>query len=337
MEKTGIRDPLSLAYGLIDDAVKRSPYLLIWASGGKDSNVTFDLVCDRVQTRHPGAHVQAAYMYVVDNVRCIEAPVHVLCKKFGIKLHKLPHFALSDMLRGAVLRHPSVETLTLSSTKMIDVEWAGRIRMAASLSGIKDEEMFKWEEGSEPCPACKARGWKDRPVFKEMMSAGGIRRVPQFDEKHNLVTTRIECEACRGTGRDVWRIPNFKISDLVVDPLKIWSVYGHRMVESLHRRGMLSGFRLLPGGRIGYNPKEMRVYPIAEWKTRQEVMAYTRNRHLPMPPKLGGGVSTGLDLSPDCMVDLHKNHPLDYERVVGVFPLAAAQLMRGEGEEEATT
>jgi len=98
--------------------------------------------------------------------------------------------------------------------------------------------------------------------------------------------------------------------------------YGHRMDESLPRRGMLKG-------RAGYLEKERRVYPLWNWSSK-DVFAYLRARRIPLPVQLGKGDVSGVDLTLPAMSVLKEHYPDDYARVREVFPYVDALFVRAE-------
>ena len=121
-----------------------------------------------------------------------------------------------------------------------------------------------------------------------------------------------------------------KLKDFAVNPFKIWMVYGHRQDESLERRGMLSGFRnqtvelgVKSGGRLGFDPKFHRIYPLASW-SRPGVMAYVRHHRLPLSPTFGRKNQSEPDINdPECLRELRAKYPDDYAKVLRLFPRVA--------------
>ena len=124
------------------------------------------------------------------------------------------------------------------------------------------------------------------------------------------------------------------LSDLKVDPFKIWYVGGQRQNDSLERRAMLSQFRrqqrdlgdakIPSGGQLGINPKQRRIYPICDWST-DEVLAYVRALGLPAAADLGKGTNQGVNPGdPACMRAMRDRYPADFARLVSRFPLAVA-------------
>jgi phosphoadenosine phosphosulfate reductase len=98
-----------------------------------------------------------------------------------------------------------------------------------------------------------------------------------------------------------------------------WFVFGHRKTDSLHRRGMLSACD-------NFDTKGRRCYPIGDWAPK-DVHAYLRARNIPIPVPLTDGSSNGFDLRPQTLKALREKSPLDYARVLKVFPFADAQLV----------
>jgi 3'-phosphoadenosine 5'-phosphosulfate sulfotransferase (PAPS reductase)/FAD synthetase len=128
------------------------------------------------------------------------------------------------------------------------------------------------------------------------------------------------------------------LGDLKVDPFAVWVCAGQRMNDSLHRRAMLSGFRrqlkevgnlkLPTGGNIGINPKQRRLYPVADWSS-VEVLAYCRVMKLPAAADLGGKDSSGVNPSnKEAMRALKARYPADFNRLAERFP-AIRQLAVG--------
>lgn len=127
-----------------------------------------------------------------------------------------------------------------------------------------------------------------------------------------------------------------KLSDFKINPFKIWMVYGHRQDESLERRGMLSGFRnqtvelgTKSGGRLGFDPKFHRIYPLATWN-RAGVMAYVRHHRLPLAPTFGRNNQSELDINdPLVLRELRDRFPDDFRKVLRLFPRVAGLLDQG--------
>jgi phosphoadenosine phosphosulfate reductase len=107
-----------------------------------------------------------------------------------------------------------------------------------------------------------------------------------------------------------------------------WIAAGHRMTDSLHRRGMLHVCS-------GYDEPGRRVYPIWDWAPK-DVHSYLRARGIPIPVSLiPGARSQGFDLRPKMLTALRKRSPGDYAKVLAIFPFAGAQLFNADKAAEA--
>ncbi len=100
----------------------RTDRVIVGLSGGKDSLATLDLAVEVF-----GAHgVVCFFMYLVDGLRCVEAPVMAAVNRYHVRLVKYPHWVLANMIKYAVLR-PHVEgCYEWSETKYTDIENAAR-------------------------------------------------------------------------------------------------------------------------------------------------------------------------------------------------------------------
>lgn len=97
---------------------------------------------------------------------------------------------------------------------------------------------------------------------------------------------------------------------------------GERMDDSLHRRGQLHKCS-------GYEEKTGRVFPIWDW-SQLDVFGYLRSRHIPIPVGVGKFSMNGVGLRLETLKFLRENWPLDYQKILEVFPYADAQLAREE-------
>lgn len=68
------------------------------------------------------------------------------------------------------------------------------------------------------------------------------------------------------------------------------------------------------------------VYPIQTWH-KHDVIGYLKAHNIPLPPS-SGQRTTGVDLSTPELLWLHDHYKDDYEKVIKVFPLAAAIVFR---------
>jgi len=101
--------------------------------------------------------------------------------------------------------------------------------------------------------------------------------------------------------------------------------FGHRMDESLQRRGMLSENEPHPE----YSERLGKLYPLARWNAKG-VYAYMRSRKIPIPQNLGRFDTSGVSLGTDVLINLRDNHPDDFAKILEVFPLAGAKIMKAE-------
>ncbi|MCC7422554.1 MAG: phosphoadenosine phosphosulfate reductase family protein [Planctomycetaceae bacterium] len=104
-----------------------------------------------------------------------------------------------------------------------------------------------------------------------------------------------------------------------------WFAYGHRITDSLQRRGMILASK-------GVKPKERRCYPIWDWKPA-DVFSYLRAKRIPLPPMYGSGRARTSGVypgSPECLLFLRKHYPDDLERIFQVFPHSKDLLAREE-------
>ena len=94
-----------------------------------------------------------------------------------------------------------------------------------------------------------------------------------------------------------------------------WLAYGHRISDSLHRRGMIMSDK-------GILEKPRRSYPIWDWSPR-EVFGYLRSNRIPIPGMFGAGVQNTSGISPsspECILYLKEHYPADYDKMISVFP-----------------
>lgn len=101
-------------------------------------------------------------------------------------------------------------------------------------------------------------------------------------------------------------------------------IQGIRKQDSMARRGMLAN---LP---YGIDERNGKIYPIAEWTTRQ-VLAYIKFNKLMLPVEYSMGVKRDFYI-PDAagMVMLKNNFPDDYKKVISVFPQLESMTKRVE-------
>lgn len=276
--------PIQRARSRIERAGEFSQHFLISASGGKDSNAIFPLLAE-YRAKHPRATVGAFHYTRCKGMMCVERPIEVLSKRFGVPVHYLIHPDMPRHLYEGFCRPRTnvAERAYKARIKMVDMEDAARLWYACHLSGVSVDDL-----------------------------------LPQGEEE--------DAEA------------KLTLRDLKVDPYSIWVCAGQRLNDSLERRAMLSGFRrqlkevgdmkLPTGGDIGLNPKQRRLYPVADWSSA-EVLAYCRAANLPAAADLGGKDSSGVNPSnQDAMRALKARYPEDFNRLCERFP-SARQLVEG--------
>lgn len=117
-------------------------------------------------------------------------------------------------------------------------------------------------------------------------------------------------------------LPNLRIPDIEnkarEDSGIRWIASGHRKMDSLERRAMLSQCNMR-------DYAGQRLYPIGEW-SEKEVYQYLRHRKLPVPHKFGGGQTSGINLLyVQRILWLKDNYPEDYAKILRVFPYIQAE------------
>ncbi|MGE4537612.1 MAG: phosphoadenosine phosphosulfate reductase family protein [Desulfovibrio sp.] len=88
--------------------------VLVGVSCGKDSVVTLDLC-----VRH-FKHVEAFFMYYVKGLEFQEAALRHYEKRYGITIHRIPHFMLSEWLRYGTFRLMDFDTPIVSVRETYD-------------------------------------------------------------------------------------------------------------------------------------------------------------------------------------------------------------------------
>lgn len=310
--------PAARALDLLRRAAKVSPYFLIMASGGKDSNVAFPLLAD-LRREMPQVRIAAQHWYTIPppeltggkrGMECVERPLRILAKQVQAPIFWVPHYSLTDALYLGEIRPPTRET------RRCDQCWGkGRLDHA-------DQPTLEEGDDTRACPRCRGVG---------------------------MGAPRLRTTECEDAGRVAWaaQLAGVTPSDLVgrdgapaarsldslpVHPFTgIWTVWGQRLDDSLQRRAMITSFRaqvnaagVVTGARVGLNLKERRVFPIASWSAR-DVLAFVRARRLPPAASFGSTNTTNLDPSQPIVVEcLKRYYPRDYARLLEVFPNARA-------------
>lgn len=108
-----------------------------------------------------------------------------------------------------------------------------------------------------------------------------------------------------------------------------WIAYGHRISDSLQRRGMIMGAQ-------GFLEKFQRIYPIWDW-VPADVISYLRSNKIPIPGMFGAKIHNTSGVSPNstqCLKWLQEEYPADYQKLIAVFPFAKALLVRDQIRED---
>jgi hypothetical protein len=279
--------PATRALALLERAFRISPYFLIMASGGKDSNVLFPLV-QKLQAKHPSVKLAACHWYLpVPGLDCVERPIHALRRRFkDCPIFYVPHYTLPDHLWLGDMRPRTRETGPRAKTlKATECEDAARLYYAAHLSGLPEEAV----------------------------SAAANSSLDATDEDGKRPRVHIEGLSV-DPWQDIWVLGGQRSRD---------SLERRAMISGFRKQKDASG--IATGGAVGLNVKERRVYPVHDW-TAQDVLSYcSATGVLPAAP-LGGLNTTNLDPSnPKVMAVVRDRYPRDYEKVLAVFPGARAE------------
>lgn len=104
-----------------------------------------------------------------------------------------------------------------------------------------------------------------------------------------------------------------------------WIAWGWRANDSVTRRVLLK--RHAPDGVW---PETHRVFPIADWSTK-DVVGYLKGRGIALPPRFGAKTlngPSGFDLTASCLRYLREHYPRDFAKVKAVFPFCEIVLER---------
>lgn len=102
-----------------------------------------------------------------------------------------------------------------------------------------------------------------------------------------------------------------------------WSAWGERAADSIVRNAYLKRVQ-------GVDVKANRLFPIWTWN-KSDVFGYLRARKLPVPQQTGfAAMSGGVDLDPETLSYIRKHFPADFKKILAVFPLAEASVIRFE-------
>lgn len=109
----------------------------------------------------------------------------------------------------------------------------------------------------------------------------------------------------------------------------LWIGYGYKSCDSLERRGMMNSW---PNGIC---QRRLVFAPLVDTSNSQ-VVEYCRVNHIYMPDNWAGKRTTGIDLSPGCLRWMKMRWPMDYQRVLRVFPFASSQADRADQADRIT-
>ena len=282
-----IPSPATRALALLERAFLISPYFMIMASGGKDSNVLFPLL-EILQRRHPSVRAAACHWYLpVPGLDCVERPIHVLRRRLGdCPVFYVPHYTLPDHLWLGDMRPRTRETGPRAKTlKATECEDAARLQFAAHLSGLPDG------------------------IVREL-AAQSLNEMDEDGKRPKVVVDGLKVDPWR----DIWVLGGQRSRD---------SLERRAMISGFRKQK--DAFGIATGGAVGLNMKERRVYPVHDW-TADDVLAYCRATNCPPAAPLGGKNTTNLDPSnPQVMAVLRDRYPRDYEKVLAIFPGARAE------------
>lgn len=89
--------------------------------------------------------------------------------------------------------------------------------------------------------------------------------------------------------------------------------YGMKKADSLNRRLMLNTYE--NGENAG------KVYPLSDW-TNKDVLAYMKQKRLPVPVRYSAKASGGVGFNPECFKWMKENYPQDLDKVIQSFPMS---------------
>lgn len=115
------------------------------------------------------------------------------------------------------------------------------------------------------------------------------------------------------------KVKLLKLADVVKSIRLKYGVYytflGMKKADGMNRNLMLKGYE-----QKGYENNGM-VYPLADW-TQKDVLAYMKQKGLPMPVRYSLKASSGTGFNLDCFLWLRDNFPQDLQKIYNVFPMA---------------
>lgn len=103
-----------------------------------------------------------------------------------------------------------------------------------------------------------------------------------------------------------------------------WLAYGWRRNDSFSRA-------LIMKQTGGFDEKNHRVFPLRSF-TREKVLTYLDDHHIPRPPRLGRDEQGGLDFHPAALRELKEHYPEDWAKWQRDFPFSGLQLIDNQSE-----
>jgi phosphoadenosine phosphosulfate reductase len=101
-------------YRSVETAAAITDRVLVSFSGGKDSVITLDLCMRHFK------HVECFFMYQVRGLSFQENICRYYEDKYGIPIHRIPHFELSQWLRYGLFRVPDFDSPIVSTKQTYD-------------------------------------------------------------------------------------------------------------------------------------------------------------------------------------------------------------------------
>lgn len=168
-----------------------------------------------------------------------------------------------------------------------------------------------------------------------------IRRFPQMPALIDLPTPRVRDLLATSFGRSITpslmdRMESKSLYDHTTVEKVVrfrtgirWIAGGHRIMDSLHRRGMLHACH-------GYWDRSekgtliQRVYPIYRWHYR-DVFAYLKHRKLPVPDMFGAQahkVSGTSIMDPSFILHCKQHYPDDFAKIKKLYPFVEDTIHR---------
>jgi len=100
--------------------------VICFVSCGRDSSVMLDLSCKHFD------RVVGVFMHVVQGISFQERYLQHLEQRYGITIHRIPHWGLSRVLKGGAFRHQTGQTANLRLMKPMHAE-----AYARKLTGLR--------------------------------------------------------------------------------------------------------------------------------------------------------------------------------------------------------